>query len=168
MDATDVEQFAKDLLKHGDRGKLLRKRLGQRMREGVKPVVPALRASALAIPSKRGRSNQSRSRRGNASGSLRIAIAKATQVKVGYSGRNVGARVRVDASKLPEGQQLLPKLMDGVAGPWRHPLFGDSEHWYAQEPHPYFRDVAYRFAPYVHYHLQKAIDDTLRDLARER
>ena len=43
------------------------------------------------------------------------------------------------------GSSPLPSLMErgSIHKPnptsWRHPLFGDREHWYAQKTHPYLR-----------------------------
>jgi hypothetical protein len=42
------------------------------------------------------------------------------------AGRSVGVSVQVSRrSKLPEGKQGLPPLVEGLA-PWKHPLFGDT------------------------------------------
>lgn len=61
-----------------------------------------------------------------------VSPETAASIKVGTRGADTviiragGGRV---ISKLLEG--------DGYPGKWRHPLFGDKEHWYDEERHPY-------------------------------
>ena len=114
------------------------KKVRAEMRRALKAVaddrmVPAVRAAALAIPSKR-----ESARRGRRS--LRRSIARATQTRVRMAGPRAGVLVWVNPKRMPPGQQNLPAYMEGLRPfqRWRKPLFGDTEHWYTQRPHPYF------------------------------
>lgn len=96
-------------------------------------MVPAVKQAALSIPSK----GQS-SRRGRRS--LRTSIARATQARVRSAGRSAGVTIWVSPRRMPEGQHNLPAYMEGMRPfqRWRHPRFGDTDHWYTQRAHPYF------------------------------
>lgn len=102
----------------------------------ARPFVPRVRAAILNIPSKG--LVPYRQPPG-----LRVRIANCVQAwATGGTADNPVVRVgvEVNASLMPDGQKALPLYMDGAKPRWRHPLFGDYEHWYFQgnAPHPYF------------------------------
>lgn len=89
----------------------------------------AVRASVRATPSK-GQSAQA------GRPSLRGKIANATEAKVRNTARP-GVIVWVNPARMPAGERALPGLLDG-RGRWRHPVFGNTDVWRGQRPHPYF------------------------------
>lgn len=138
--AAALESLARDLKSVAD-AKELRKDLSRRLTNAVKPIVPDIRTAVKSIPSKgatgSGHSARSAMFKRGGSGSLRDHIARAVQAKTSVSGQNVGVRIRIDASKMPDDQRGLPKLMEGP-GKWRHPVYGNHDTWVTQKSHPYF------------------------------
>jgi hypothetical protein len=137
--ADQLDALSRSLKAAGN--KELPKAMRKRLTAATKPIVQEIRAAALEIPSE-GRhssahdSRSAMSKRGN-SGSLRAALARGVQSKVTTSGRDTSVGIKLNASKLPADQRELPKLVEGLK-PWRHPLYGDKEHWYPQAAHPFF------------------------------
>lgn len=98
-------------------------------------------------------------------GHLGAALAAATRTQVRTGGRFVGVAVRTDGSRMPEGQQTLVPLVEGLRG-WRHPRFGDREHWYDQAPRPELGPAVKRHTPAVTAGVLHAVDETAQALAR--
>lgn len=92
------------------------------------------------------------------------ALAAATTTSVRTTGRSVGVTVRVNASRLPEGKQGLPPLVEGFVD-WRHPLFGNRDHWYAQNARPELKPAVDRHLPAVQVGVIAAVEETARALA---
>lgn len=99
----------------------------------ARPFAPRVRAAILNIPSGGGVPYHQPP-------GLRARIAATVQVWASEDGGIVRVGVEINASLMPDGQKALPLYMDGAKPRWRHPLFGDREHWYQQgnAPHPYF------------------------------
>lgn len=97
-------------------------------------------------------------------GHLGAALAAATRTSVRSLGRSVGVSVKVDGSRMPEGKQGLPPLVEGI-GRWRKPLFGNREHWYEQAPRPELTPAVERHLPGVQAGVLAAVDETARALA---
>ena len=99
-------------------------------------------------------------------GRLGADLAAATRTSVRTAGRSVGVSVRTDGSKLPEGKQGLPPLVEGFY-PWRHPLFGNQSHFYPQKPHPELGPAVKRHMPGVTAGVVSAVEETALELARK-
>jgi hypothetical protein len=161
--AQQLEDLQKRLKVAGDKelGKSMRKHLTA----ATKPVVKDVRAAVLATPSKGasggGRSARDTGKRKNGGG-LRAAIARGVRSKITTSGKNTSVSVKVDASKLPADQRELPKYMEGLK-PWRHPLFGDTEHWYPQASHPFF----FKTVRAHEHQVQDEVKQVLTDVAKQ-
>jgi hypothetical protein len=97
-------------------------------------------------------------------GHLGAALAAATTTSVRTAGRSVGVSVQVRGDRLPEGKQGLPPLVEGLA-PWKHPLWGNRSHWYAQAPRPELTPAFDRHLPGVQVGVIEAVDETTRALA---
>jgi hypothetical protein len=97
-------------------------------------------------------------------GGLGAALASATGTSVITSGPRTGVAVRVRGARLPAGKQGLPPLVEGLQR-WRHPLFGDTEHWYDQDPHPELALAVHRHLPGVRRGVISAVDETALALA---
>jgi hypothetical protein len=126
--AGELRRLASDLRAAGNQQSInaeLRRELLIVGRKGA----AAVRASVRATPSK-GQSTGAGRR------SLRAAIARATEAKVRTSVRP-GVVVWVNPGQMPSGERALPAFLDGQ-GRWRHPVFGNTNVWRGQRPHPYF------------------------------
>jgi len=98
------------------------------------PAMAAVQAKIRAIPSKV-------RRRGERGGrSLRREMIEALRFNVDTSKEYTGAFIFMDARRMPSGRENLPAYMEGVRyyTRWRHPVFGNEEHWVTQPRHPYF------------------------------
>lgn len=100
-------------------------------------------------------------------GHLGDDLANATRLRVVTAGRVVGVTVGVYGSRMPDGKQSLPPLVEGVRG-WRKPLFGDREHWYAQSPHEELGPSVKRHLPNVEIAVVAAVDETAAALTYGR
>jgi hypothetical protein len=174
VQADDLKTLSRDLKRLGD-GRL-GKDLQSSIREAAKPLVPAIRAAVQATPSKGSRATGHATRAAHAYGrstaknkklakferkaGLRETIARAVALQASASGGKISVSVRADM--LPPDQRGLPWALEGVGGkPWRHPLFGNSEHWYTQQAHPYFANTIEAQIPGIDRAVEKAMDDAV-------
>ena len=104
----------------------MRKALRRRMTEAAKPVVEAVKAAELALPSSSGEVTNTRKKKGERLG-LRASLANATKADFNATGRGAGIHIRVSRSKFEavSGRPgSLPYLVEGRRkAPWRHPVF---------------------------------------------
>lgn len=137
----DLARLAKRLRDAG-RGDL-RKRVLKAMRTETKPVIPAIRSSALrTLP---------------VSGGLMAEIRDSKiGIRTRLSGRSVGVRV---VATNPHDIRSLN------AGRLRHPLFGDTDHWYQQDVEPgWFDRPLQERAPGIRRAITQALDEAARKL----
>jgi hypothetical protein len=140
-------------LKSLEDGKALRRDLAKRLRQAAKPVVPKIKASIRSMPSQ-----------GRGSGpSMRAAIAKRISLRARVtSGRTAGIKL-VAGKPLLRGFENAPKRFNRKSA-FRHPVFGNREHWVEQRGKPgWFDDVIAENRP----HFRKAVVDTLDDFKKE-
>lgn len=131
----------------------LKNALTRRIRAAGRPILQNVRAAVLATPAKGPRHT-----------GLRRAIAKAATVATSTSRTNPGIRFRVPGSRMPSGQKSLPPYLEGYRGNWRHPLFGNRDHWYPQSPHPFFAPTIREHADDFRRAIGEAIDDALDEI----
>jgi hypothetical protein len=129
-------------------GKALRKEFTDGLRGVLKPIVPEVKAAYLAAPSM-GHGGMSRGQVDRVD--LRALLAKATRVEVKLTGKQAGARIRVDGRKMPNRMKALPRYWEGEEpgrskGRWRHPTWGNRDVWVQQKPHPRFYAIVGRHA----------------------
>ncbi len=127
----------------------------KRLEDAAQPFVPAVQASALAIPTT-----------GKRHTGLRARIAACAQVASWESGaRQVNVAVEIQPQHMPPGEKGLPLYMQGIADKgrherWRHPVFGT---WRAKMPnqpaHPYFFQAASGYGRASAAAMQRALDD---------
>lgn len=124
----------------------------------ARPFAPRVRAAILNIPSGGGVPYKQPP-------GLRARIARTVQVWANQVGNLVQVGIEINAAKMPDGQKALPLYMDGAKPRWRHPLFGNFEHWKAQgnAPHPYFYENVGPLGPAS----QKAMERVAEDIARQ-
>ena len=94
--------------------------------------------------------------RSNASWSSRIPGA--TKISTSF-GKTPGVTIRVNAAQAPHAR---PIEHDGQPGTFRHPRWGDREHWYDQPARPFFYRAVQEKADQV----TNAIGDAVMDAAR--
>jgi len=169
-DGGDLRRLAADLRRVGDSG-ALRRRLTRGIRDAVKPVVPQVRAAYLASSGgrrvgKRTYTTPKRTRQVRIG--LRASLARAVTVQVRTSGREAGVIVRVAGKKMPDGMGRIPKLWEGDARPWRHPLFGDREYWYPQSARPVFYPVVRAYAPVVRSAVRRVAAEVVAEMGDRR
>jgi hypothetical protein len=128
----------------------------------ARPFVPRIRAAILNIPS--GGGVPYRQPPG-----LRARIADCVQTWATGGTQDspvVRVGVEVNSALMPDGQKSLPLYMDGVKPRWRHPLFGDTEHWYAQgnAPHPYFYASVGPLGPASRVAIERVAEDIKRQI----
>jgi len=171
-DGGDLKRLAADLRRVGD-GRALRRQLTRGIRDAVKPAVPAVRAAYLATPTGGARGGRRRTlttkkRTRTVRMGLRRSLARAVTVQVRTTGRQAGVTIRVAGKKMPDGMGRLPKLWEGNAPRWRHPLFGDREWWYQQPAKPTFNRVVPMFAPQVRAAIQRVAADVVAQMGDRR
>lgn len=93
----------------------------------------------------------------NASWSTRIPGA--TKITTSFGARP-GVTLRVDSKVAPHAR---PIEHDGQPGTFRHPLWGDYEHWKSQAARPFF----YRAIEATADQIRDDIGDLIADVARE-
>lgn len=123
-----------------------------RLRQTAAPLLPAVRAAILNIPSKG--TVPYRQPPG-----LRLRIADCVEAWTFINADLVQVGIAVNGSKMPDGQKALPLYMEGAKAPWRHPLFGDTSRWFPQEPHPYFYQAVSWYGPASRRTLESVAND---------
>jgi len=120
--------------------------------KAARPFVPRVRAAILNIAT-----------HGTKHTGLRLRIAANVEAYsyIYYEIASVG--VRVSTQRMPSGQKSLPLMMEG-AKIWRHPVFGDTENWVTQEPHPYFEEGMAGYGPAAQLAVSRAVDHIARVL----
>ena len=84
--------------------------------------------------------------RGRASWSRRIPGAITTTVQA------AGAGIRVRAAQAPHGP------LYEMRASWRHPLFGDRRHWYAQRGRPFLQPAVDARQEYIRVEAVRAVE----------
>ena len=96
--------------------------------------------------------------------SLRDLIAKAVTVNVATTGKRADIRIRV--RKTPALQAIgaggIAKAIN--KGRWRHPLFGNRDHWYTQTGYEFFDNRIERHREEMRALVKTALDEA-RDIA---
>lgn len=122
----------------------LRTALRRRIRAAAQPVAAEIKQNAGAFSS---------------------TIPDTITVRSQLTGRRPGAFIMAARSKMPEGHEALPALMElgssDNPGVIRHPYMGHDA-WYEQPSHPYFYDTIRRRGPQIAAEVEAAADDALR------
>lgn len=95
-------------------------------------------------------------------GGLRQAVASATRLR----SLARGVTIEVDRSRFPEGWSNIAQDLESTKG-WRHPLFGDRKHWYAERGGPTFYPACRRNAPKFISAIEGSMDTAARKLAEK-
>lgn len=149
---TDLRVISAELRRMDDRE--VTSRFRRDLRVAAAPLVPAVRSSAMAIPS--------RQTHGKRTG-LRRDIARAVTLRVRTAGKLASVAIFVDGRKMPDREGALPQYMEGTRPRWRHPVFGNPDVWVVQSPHPYF----YRVVVPLGFASRVAINRTINSITRD-
>jgi hypothetical protein len=165
-----LAQLAARLKTAGEKG--MTRELRREFRKAGQPALRAVREAARSIPVRgvrggggrqRAEWRRSRSKRGGGPTGLRDSVAKATVMETNLGGAGARIRFRTKASAMPPGQQKLPRYLDRPDG-WRHPVFGNREHWVQQIGQPWFGTTLKQHAPKFRRACVQAIDDYAKRL----
>lgn len=91
---------------------------------------------------------------------LRARIARGVKSRVKWTGYKYGVQVVVDTSGLPRSERRLPKHLNNPKG-WRHPVFGNREHWESQTGEPYFDRAIVKHIPRIRRVVKTTVDRTM-------
>lgn len=138
----------------GSTARGFRRTLRRNITIAAQPIRDEAQRNALALPGD-GPSSM---------GTLRRALADATQVRIVATPTTARVRVETTGRKMPANQQSLPTLMEGLRK-WRHPAWGRSP-WVTQAAHPYFGPAVAHNLPKVVAAVDAAIAETAAQLAR--
>jgi hypothetical protein len=119
VDSGDLRRLTRDFEKliHGHE---LQTELVRALRSFMRPIVADVKASYSG-----GRH-------------LRPLFRRATHMWIHMRKDEGAAGIIVDGRRMPNHMKKIPEYWEGVAPRWRHPLFGNREHWYDQSPRPSF------------------------------
>jgi hypothetical protein len=148
----DLKRISRELRRMDD--KELLKRFRKELRASAAPLVPAVRASIRAIPSKR---------RYTAAG-LRGQMVRATTLQVKTAGKQASVIIRVDGRKMPPGARAVQSYMEGVKPRWRHPVFGHASVWVQQRPSPYFYRTVATAGPRARAAVNRVLSQVSKDI----
>ena len=172
---TPGPEFAAIAKRLKDEGaKEIQKAMNKRIRAAADPLLKDLRKAVRAVQVKGSRGGGSAARGYHAGsgkaarkrgGGLRETVAGAIQLKIQTSGNSVGIKIRVDGTKLPDDQRGLAKLLDGQR-PWRHPVFGNTSVWVAQQGQPWWTPTIEAAMPGLRTEIAKILDDVVTELDR--
>lgn len=148
----DLREISRELRKMDD--KELLKRFRKELRGAAAPLVPAVRASIRAIPSKQPY---------KASG-LRGQMSRATSLQVKTAGRQASVVIRVDGRKMPPRAKAVQSYMEGTKPRWRHPVYGNTDVWVQQPPQPYFYQVMAGAGPRARLAVDRVLNQVSKDI----
>lgn len=147
-DSGDLRRVIRDLHRTAE-GRELQRELTKTLRGLLSPLVQEIKASYAGGTH------------------LRPALRRATHSWVRTRGNQAGAGVMVDGRRMPSGMKRLPQYWEGE-GRWRHPLFGNRDHWYSQAPHPSFWRIVREHEFGYHREIESAGDNSFDPLRRGR
>jgi hypothetical protein len=148
----NLRTIARELRRMDDR--TVKALFKKRLEDAARPFVPAVRASALAIPVT-----------GVKQTGLRARIAACAQMASWDSGpRQVSVAVEMQPRRMPAREMSLPLYMEGAKPRWRHPVYGNRDNWVLQAPKPYFYRAANGYGRAAGEAMQRALDDITHQL----
>lgn len=155
----------------GKPGGKYRAELRKAIRKAAKPAINDVKRAIKAIPirgekSARGGGYKQRQahRTIKTHRGLRGRIASATGLQYKDGPRSAAVKIRINSSALPKDQRTLPRRLDSLEG-WRHPLFGNKKHWYAQRGQPYWEVTLRKHGPKVLHDVIEAMETTAKHIA---
>ena len=132
----------------------LSRRLRKSIREAAKPAVDDVKSAVQSIPAKRDRG-------------VRRGIAAGVGLRIN-SGSSKGGAVTIAASgnRVPGPHRAMVRLLNKPS--WRHPVFGDKQHWVTQSGRPYFGSVILTHRENILRAVEDALNEAAAALGRSR
>jgi|SRR6266496_4553175 len=146
-DTGDLKRLTRQLGRTAE-GKEVRAELGRAFRNILRPILVEVKALY------------------SGGSHLRPALKRATKMEVRLTGKYQVAHIIVDGRRMPSGMRKIPQYWEGEDLRWRHPLFGNREHWYDQSPRPGFYAVTGGHEVSAERQITEAGDRGLRPLER--
>lgn len=154
--SVDAADFARLLGRTSQLDPALKKALRKRVREAGVEAANASKDEVQKAPLQRGKRPKDRG--------LRAGIARGIKVQIAASAnsKRVGVVIKSSGSGLPEVQKKLVRRWNRSGG-FRHPLFGDKDHWYPQKGRPYWGSVLSKKQPELARKVRQAMDEAIRE-----
>lgn len=95
----------------------------EELRDAIEPLVQSAKSAAMRVEIEGGPEGHT---------GLRSRVSAGVGYRAGLSTRNT-AYFRIFTSMAENDEAIIPRGMDRAAG-WRHPLFGNKNHWYTSRP----------------------------------
>lgn len=145
-------------------GPRLKQNFARRLRHTAEPLKNDLQSTILGLAiTSQGRRPGKRGGPSPTTRPLRATIAGAISIAV-RTGGNPGARVWVDAGKLPPDLRKMPSVIN--TGKIRHPVFGNKHKWAQQNATPLWWDKTVRaHAGRMQREVARVLDDVKNDLS---
>lgn len=149
--------------------KELVKRIRRNIRDAAKPAVDDVKREVQKPPPGGGRRSakvRTVKRGKESTTNLRAALAAGTSLKITARARGGTVTITTDARRLPENRRAMVRAYNKRS--FRHPLFGDTEHWYAQQGNPYFGPVILRHEDRLREAVEAALAEAITEATRKR
>jgi len=142
-----------------------KKSIKKRLKTAAEPVVEEVKRAALAIPATR-EVEGTRKKKGENLG-LRASLANATISDINPTKKGAILKIRVSTTKFMSASgrpRTIPYYVEGRRKrAWRHPVFGNTEVWVAQQSHPFLGVTVLPHKMAFASEVTQALDDALKD-----
>lgn len=142
--------------------KKLPTQLRRELRAAAKDAAKVAKKSARALPSTR----KKRARKGATRRRLRQRLAASVQVQASTKS---GIRI---VTKMPSGEEMLPRGMDSAEAGWKHPVFTegafDADTWVVQPGSSWFREPIAGEQEATQRRVRKVMDAFARKIATKK
>lgn len=166
----DAREFSELLNAAKEFEKGLGLRLRKNIRDAAKPIVKDMRDAVTSPTSKRSASIRVTKRKRGQDVEVQThtaaLVAKGIRFRVG-TGKTGGTGAFVSSSSaLPAERKAMARALNKKS--FRHPVFGDSNHWVTQTGRPYFGSVILGNTDALYQAIEKALDEAATALGRTR
>lgn len=145
------------------------KRIRRNIRDAAAPAVADVKREVQKPPpggGKRSAKVRVVKRGKESSVNLRAALAAGTSLRITARARGGTVTIATDARSLPAAKAPMVRAYNKRS--FRHPLFGDKEHWYAQSGRPYFGPVILRHEETLRAAVEAALEEAIDAAVRRR
>lgn len=91
---------------------------------------------------------------------LRVKVAEGVHVE-----RQGTGGVRISTSMPTASEGIIPRGLDNKAKGWRHPLFGDKNHWFSNPGYDWFISTFAHSEKLIEKDLQDVLERAAKDIA---
>ncbi|MFC9088991.1 lysozyme family protein [Nocardiopsis dassonvillei] len=162
LELTSHQQLRKLAEELRAQDKKLPGKLRRELRGAAKEAAKVAKKSARTLPSTR----KKRARKGATRKRLRQRLASSVQVQASTKS---GIRI---VTKMPEGEEMLPRGMDSAEAGWKHPVFTggsfDADTWVVQPGSSWFREPIAGQQEATQKRVKAVMDDFARQVTKKR